>query len=500
MITPAFKLTQNNEFLFINIKTPFVKLNDIDIFIDETDFRFYCKPYFLRLNLPASILENDEEINYDFEENLFKLKYMKKKPGENFEGLDLLTKLLTPNCAPQRLATNLIEEVNDQINDDENSSFPGNENYSNAENEEENDDEIQWYIDQKINNEDDSDIKLTSTHCQYGFAQTKSNVFSKLNNEYELIIDLPDPDNNTENRTQLREDDENSRFDDDHYLADYFDDSEMIESAILKYKPFYYNTEDLDSMDYTEKEIETLKNLPKKKYLLDSEQKFHAYAGLIDILFAYCYNDRINCGEANVEAGWTIAKVSSTLSWLDTFKSLDQVLVSSFRRSLCIPLYRNWKISQQVLSDLLFILKQGHRLILKCLLDVRKTFIDGDSRYILNDLYINDYCVWIQYASNKKLNALVEFLEKTVVTKEMMNFDLEILELLAKEQALNENQSSESTESSESEESTSESSSEESEDEEKNSSVDNSIVSDFELKLNLESTVPKKKPLIEILD
>ena len=37
---------------------------------------------------------------------------MKKKPGENFEGLDLLTKLLTPNCAPQRLATNLIEEVN----------------------------------------------------------------------------------------------------------------------------------------------------------------------------------------------------------------------------------------------------------------------------------------------------------------------------------------------------------------------------------------------------
>lgn len=84
MITPAFKLTQNNEFLFINIKTPFVKLNDIDIFIDETDFRFYCKPYFLRLNLPASILENDEEINYDFEENLFKLKYMKKKTGREF--------------------------------------------------------------------------------------------------------------------------------------------------------------------------------------------------------------------------------------------------------------------------------------------------------------------------------------------------------------------------------------------------------------------------------
>lgn len=65
----------------------------------------------MRLNLPASILENDEEIDYDFEERIFKLKYKKKIQGENFEGLDLLTKLLTPNCSPNKLAVNLIEEV-----------------------------------------------------------------------------------------------------------------------------------------------------------------------------------------------------------------------------------------------------------------------------------------------------------------------------------------------------------------------------------------------------
>ncbi len=246
-----------------------------------------------------------------------------------------------------------------------------------------------------------------------------------------MIIDLSDPDKNTENRSELRIADENVKFDDDHYLADYFDDSDMIELLILPYEPEFKT----HPVEYTEKEIETLKNLPKKKHLLDNEQKFFAYTGLVDILFAYCYTNRINCGEENVEAGWTIAKLSSTLSWLDvdktsfciknilsnifiiymffkTFNSLEDVLIASYRRSLCMPLYRNWKLTKKVMEDVVFVLKKGHTLILKCLLAVRNSFIDGENRYILNDLYINDYCVWIQYASQKKLNALAECIEK----------------------------------------------------------------------------------------
>ncbi len=128
-----------------------------------------------------------------------------------------------------------------------------------------------------------------------------------------MIIELQNPDQNTENRSKLRAADEDEKFDDDHYLADYFDDSEMIESLILPYEPDFKKK----TIEYTEKEIETLKNLPKKKHLLDSEQKLYAYTGLVDILFAYCYTNRINCGEDNVEAGWTISKLSSTLSWFD---------------------------------------------------------------------------------------------------------------------------------------------------------------------------------------
>ncbi len=133
-----------------------------------------------------------------------------------------------------------------------------------------------------------------------------------------MVIDLPDPDTTSiEERTKLRIQNENEKFDSDHYLADFFDDSEMID-LILKYDP--NNSEQENSESYSDKEIDCLKSLPKKEFVLDKKEKFYAYCGLIDILFAYCYTDRINLGEANVEAGWTIAKLSATTSWLDVNK------------------------------------------------------------------------------------------------------------------------------------------------------------------------------------
>lgn len=38
----------------------------------------------------------------------------------------------------------------------------------------------------------------------------------------------------------------------------------------------------------------------------------------------------------------------------------------------------------------------GKACVLKCLLDIHKVFRENDPAYILNDLYITDYCVWIQ--------------------------------------------------------------------------------------------------------
>ena len=153
-----------------------------------------------------------------------------------------------------------------------------------------------------------------------------------------MVIDLPDPDKTpVEERRKLRILNEDEKFDCDHYLADFFDDTEMIETCILKYKP-----EDDESDDYTEKEFDCLKSLPKRTYLLDKLEKFYAYAGMIDILYAYCYNDRINCGESNVESGWTISKMSSTLSWFDVrfvhLKSINKITAIYFYNNILIKI------------------------------------------------------------------------------------------------------------------------------------------------------------------
>jgi len=45
----------------------------------------------------------------------------------------------------------------------------------------------------------------------------------------------------------------------------------------------------------------------------------------------------------------------------------------------------------------------GKRQLLKCLLGVHCLFNLSNPRYLLNRLYIEDYCVWIQEADDKYL-------------------------------------------------------------------------------------------------
>lgn len=110
--------------------------------------------------------------------------------------------------------------------------------------------------------------------------------------------------------------------------------------------------------------------------------------------------------------------------------------------------------------------------------------------------------------SKKKLEALVEFLEKVEITKEMMGFDLDCLELVARMIVMNPESDCDGS-SSDSESSSGTSDSDEDSDEEddlsKNSSnlsVNEQVSREFELKLSLDSAqaAAKKKPLIEMLD
>ena len=50
----------------------------------------------------------------------------------------------------------------------------------------------------------------------------------------------------------------------------------------------------------------------------------------------------------------------------------------------------------------------GKQQVLRCLLDIHKILGESYPRYILNDLYITDYCVWIQTARSVNSQRSVE--------------------------------------------------------------------------------------------
>ncbi|XP_022254832.1 protein SHQ1 homolog isoform X2 [Limulus polyphemus] len=417
MLTPRFELTQNPQFVILVIHAPYTKVTDAELFFHGNDFKFFSKPYFLRLTLPGEVKENgNEKATYDAEKGTFTIKMPKMSPGEVFEGLDMITKLLTPSGKIS--AASPVIEVLD----------------STELKEDKDDDEFDWQIEQ-IPWSDDSTI------CgeKYGFANERYGVCTRLQEELPDLVDIKNPDHKSiEERRKERINAETAQFSDDHYLADMYQ-TELIQEVLEFQAPWeklYYNLGNSGNADelvsFTEAEREQMKKLPKKEYLLNKATKQTLFLGLVDILYAYAYDVRTTEGEQTVESSWTISKLSATLSWLEVFTSLKSVTITTVRRSLCYPLLRNWNLAMKLIKDTQQILSLGRNFVLKCLLKIHDTLNDSDSRYVLNDLYITDYCVWVQNVKSKNFMSLAKALEKVEINKGDVNLDLEELEAAAR--------------------------------------------------------------------
>ncbi|XP_014802098.1 PREDICTED: protein SHQ1 homolog [Calidris pugnax] len=501
MITPAFELTQDPDFLTIIIKVPYARASEFDVYFEGEDFKFYAKPYFLRLTLPGRIVEDGrEKASYNTDEGTFTIRLPKEVPGQYFEGLDMLTSLLAPKKS--RSGKPLVEEI---------------DTAASAELSEEEEEEFDWEIEQTPYKES-AEIALPLQY-RYGFGNLRSGVFQRLQDELSDVIDIKDPDQTpVDERRRKRLAAEAAKFDPDHYLADFFEDEAI--QHVLKYKPWWvdahkkmkafkgeshqeHNTHTF--VVFSEEEKEQLRKFTNKSYLLDKRSRHHVYLGLIDILLAYCYEICVNEGDKNVESAWNVRKLSATLCWLESFTSVHDVLVSFGRRVLCYPLHRHFGLVTRAFNDTVMILQLGRAAVLKCLLDIHKIFRENDPAYILNDLFITDYCIWIQKAKSKKLAALSESLQKSRLTKSHVGFELEELEAAAalvqeEERALEaagtvskQQLPSSESETSESEESSSTSSSEtegsDSEERESSTSEDGKINS-FRGTLQEERTAP----------
>ncbi|XP_036593322.1 protein SHQ1 homolog [Trichosurus vulpecula] len=428
MITPAFELSQDSESLTIAIRVPYARVSEFEVYFEGVDFKFYAKPYFLRLTLPGRIVENGaEDGSYDVDKGIFTLRMSKETPGQYFEGLNMLTSLLASKKS--RSAKPLVEVTGSELP---------------AESNEDEEEDFDWEIEQSPYEElTENDL---NSQCHYGFGNLRTGVFRRLQDELSDVIDVKEPDSTPPaERRQKRLAAEESKFDPDHYLADYFEDEAI--RKVLKYKPWWtiafakmtaspersqeQSNQEEFQVSFSKEENYQLLKFTNKSYLLDKRAQYYVYYGLIDILLAYCYEIRVTEGESNVESPWNIRKLSGTLSWFESWNNVHEILVSFGRRVLCYPLYRHFKLVTKAHIDTVKILQLGRSAILKCLLDMHRIFQENDPAYILNDLYISDYCIWIQKVKSKKLASLAETLQRTYLTKGQLGLEIEELESAA---------------------------------------------------------------------
>ena len=555
MITPKFTISQNDEFVIITVKMPYIRMSALEIIAEDCNFSLYCKPYLLKLTFACQFKEEDEECKatYDpFSDNGTLIAYLPKlNHGEHFPDLDLTTSLLQLNKKKSTVAAG-AEKVNSI-------EVLSSEDFAMEENDEE-----------------DAASSLPSpflasglTAVTYGFNNMYSRVFTDLRDEMLDMTEIKHPDQiRPHYRSVLRVSAENQQFDPARYLGDQLDgEMDPIYAEAMPFRPFY--SEQWETWKSAKKlpvpevlsphtpaaaselngtgepepespttegqetappgEVSTLSNpsrsqdprdvafdtvggfsdaekdtlatkLPNKEYLIaaGSREQECALLGLVDILFAFCYDHRITLGEGNVESAHTMARLSCTLSWLEDYSLMQplwaagdkaileervgNVIKFNLRRCIIFPYLRVWKLARKVLADVAKILFLGKRAVLKCLLQLHNTFEHTDTHYLLNKVYIGDYCVWVQNGlASDQLQAFAKLynnakgsIEKMPHTgKELMGLYLPEMEEWEKQQEMecdDEDESEEDSESSSDESSESESESESEEEEEEGES------------------------------
>ncbi|KAI5108988.1 protein SHQ1-like, partial [Silurus meridionalis] len=415
MITPAFELSQDSDFLTLVIRVPYTRTSEFDVYVEGEDFKFYAKPYFLRLTLPGRIIQDGrEKASFDIDKGLFTMRVPKETAGQHFDGLHMLTSLLAPKGS--RSAQPLVEEI-------------GACSTSEA-CQEDDEEDFDWQVEQQPYVESsEEDLR---TLQKYGFGNLRTGVFSRLQEELSEVIDVEDPENSTPAKRRAdRLNSETTIFCTDHYLCDLYEGEEMRQ-VHLSFKPWWSELKpDLDAetiVSFTDEEKEQMRKFTNRSFALDKASRYHVWLSLVDIILAYIYDVRTTEGEHNVESAWTIRKISGTLSWLETYHTLHEVLVSFGRRVLCYPLYRHFSLITTAMQDAAHIFQGGKAFVLKCLLAIHKIFRSNEPAYILNDLYITDYCVWIQRVKSKHMVALAEALRKAELHKNDLDLELQILE------------------------------------------------------------------------
>lgn len=394
MITPRFELLQDERTFTVKIRAPYCSLRDLEVEVDDDMFLFFCKPYYLRLRLPGAIVENDNtRSSFNSDTGEFTFCYEKRNQGEEFPDLSFITKFLVTKI---------------------DASY-GNEGER----------KITVLANEALK-EEKREPEILNLDRGFGFALQSNHNFVSISSEFSDVFEIDPCEVSLPERRKLRLQYEQGKFDMGHYLGDFLEDDEINE--LIQLKCPWNNITD-DNLQFTGKELDFLKDLHNVEYNLNEKQVTYALNGLIDILYAYCYDKRTTHFEGNSESGWTIVKVSATLCWLDAFDSPKETLITAFRRSVIYPLYRNYKLSVKVFDDLKRLINCGEKFIIKCLIEIYYIFLGGDCcRYILNNLFIKDYITYIMKWDKDNWHTVFSKVTEIHIKKEDLGLNLAEIE------------------------------------------------------------------------
>ena len=211
---------------------------------------------------------------------------------------------------------------------------------------------------------------------------------------------------------------EGERFEDEKYVEDLLGETnEEIKHIISLDSPEQNLAVQMHQMSINEEDLLTKEEKEivlklKNRQMMMPDDMSGLLNQMLEIVYGYLFDRRITYFEHNCESSWTISRLSSALSCFCGLRdqSMSQVLISSFRKSLIYPLYRNFELSLRVLEELKLVLGKGRILILKCFIQIKQINEKREGAYLLNDFFIDDFIIWIQQIPEETITQFAQTL------------------------------------------------------------------------------------------
>ncbi|KAG8733390.1 hypothetical protein FRC12_018901, partial [Ceratobasidium sp. 428] len=276
----------------------------------------------------------------------------------------------------------------------------------------------------------------TGTRTAYGFLNLHTGYFVHVTSTENEVNELGAEAENTTvaRRQELREINEENKWDEEHYLADFVDDDtirELIEWRLEAGDP------PNEPFTFTEEENMTMLRLPRREYLLSPARIHELNVTLCNILFAALYDIRTTQNDPTPESAWTICSLVPAFSALDPCPapgSLHSALRTSYRRTLAFPLYRSFALCQRIQQDVADVLSCGTRTVTRLMLRIKKILDGHDVYYVYSKIWLDDFCAWLaSHTTDHELKTLAAQVVSTTISKGDIGWDLEELEQATKE-------------------------------------------------------------------